>query len=59
MADPANPRTVIPFSEAHRKPKKPFFPMTGNPEAHDYADFVRQILEGETVPLRPDEKPPT
>ncbi len=58
MSEEQIPTVVVPFDSAAVKPRRPFVPMTGNPEAHDYADFVRSLGEGSVVSLEQHKTPP-
>ena len=42
---------VVPLPESP-KVRKPFVPLTGNPENGDYADWAKQLKEGEIVELK-------
>lgn len=52
-------KNVTPFTKAPAQPRRPFHPMTGNPEAHNYLDFIESLREGEVVPLADRTKTPS
>ena len=49
MADQEKTGVVIPFKAVTRQPpvRKPFVPLTGNPENGVYADYFNYLCEGE------------
>lgn len=50
MDKPSEPK-VVPLPES-QKVRKPFTPLTGNPENGDYMDWAKELKEGEIVELK-------
>jgi len=59
MPDQEKTGVVVPFKATAKHPiRKPFVPLTGNPENGDYEDWYRHLCENSDLITFPPEKKP-